>query len=163
MVGIWRGRQPKCRYLLHELDPDGTLAAAGHVGLITFKDCKAAMAEALGIPTERTGHFSRLCGSNALEDCDILLVMGTQTLRPADLARLARAYYHADPQLIDETSVRGEDGSFHYRDPRRRSQRGQCAHPGRADESVPIATGRGSFCGRVASDAVCGGDPLVFR
>jgi hypothetical protein len=31
---------------------------------------------------------------------------------------LARSYYHADPQLIDETNVRGEDGIWHYRDPR---------------------------------------------
>ena len=33
-----------------------------------------------------------------------------------DVARLARAYYHADPQLIDETSVSGADGRWHYRD-----------------------------------------------
>jgi hypothetical protein len=35
--------------------------------------------------------------------CDIFLVVGTPTLRPEDVARLARAYYHADPQLIDES------------------------------------------------------------
>jgi hypothetical protein len=60
--------------------------------------------------------------SLALEGCDILLVVGTPTLRPEDVARLARAYYHADPQLIDETSVRGEDGRWRYRDPRMRAE-----------------------------------------
>jgi hypothetical protein len=129
----------ECRYLLHELDPDGTLAADGRVGLITFKDCKAAMAQALGIPAERTGHFWGMRGSNALEQCDILLVVGTPTLRPEDVARLARAYYHDDPHLIDETSVRGADGRRRYRDPRMqrvadaltRAELTQCAHRNR--------------------------------
>ncbi len=129
----------ECRYLLRELDPDGALAAAGRVGLITFKDCKVAMAEALGIPAERTGHFWGMRGSNALEQCDILLVVGTPTLRPEDVARLARAYYHDDPQLIDETSVRGADGRWRYRDPRlqrvadalTQAELTQCAHRNR--------------------------------
>jgi hypothetical protein len=88
------------------------------VELITFKDCKAAMAEALGIPAHRTGHFWGRRGCNALEDCDILLVVGTPTLRPEDVARLARAYYHADPLVIDETRVRGADGRWRYPDAR---------------------------------------------
>jgi hypothetical protein len=129
----------ECRYLLRELDPDGTLAASGRVGLITFKDCKPAMAQALGIPVERAGHFWGMRGSNQLQDCDILLVVGTPTLRPEDVARLARAYYHADPQLVDETSVRGEDGRWRYRDPRMqrvadaltRAELTQCAHRNR--------------------------------
>src|SRR5690349_6495448 len=61
------------------------------------------MAEALGIPAHRTGHFSRLRESLALEDCDILLVVGTPTLRPEDVVRLARADSHADPLVIDES------------------------------------------------------------
>jgi hypothetical protein len=61
-------------------------------------------------------------GSNALEDCDVLLVVGTLMLRPEDVARLARAYYHADPQLIDEASVHSEDGRWRYRDPRMRAE-----------------------------------------
>ena len=96
--------------------------AAGRVGLITHKDCKAAMAEALGIPADRTGHFWGMRGSNALEQCDILLVVGTPAVRPELIARLARAYYHADLQLIDETSERGEDGVWRYRDPRMRAE-----------------------------------------
>ena len=55
------------------------------------------------------------------------------------MARLARAYYHADPQVIDETSVRGEDGRWRYRDPRMqrvadaltRAELTQCAHRNR--------------------------------
>jgi hypothetical protein len=43
-----------------------------------------------------------------LEDCDMLLVVGTPAVRPEQVARLARAYYHADPQVIDEASERGE-------------------------------------------------------
>lgn len=39
-------------------------------------------------------------------------------MRPEQVARLARAYYHADPQVIDETSERCEDGIWRYRDPR---------------------------------------------
>src|ERR1051326_5301038 len=65
--------------------------------------------------------------------------VGTPTLRPEDVSRLARAYYHADPQVIDETSVRGEDGRWHERDPRMqrvadaltRAELTQCAHRNR--------------------------------
>ena len=49
-------------------------------------------------------------------------MVGTPAVRPELVARLARAYYHADPQLIDETSVRGEDGIWRDRDPRRPRQ-----------------------------------------
>ena len=48
--------------------------------------------------------------------------VGMPTLRPEDVARLARAYYHADLLVIDETSVRGEDGRWHYRDLRMRAE-----------------------------------------
>jgi hypothetical protein len=146
----------ECRYLLRELDPDGTLAASGRVGLITFKDCKPAMAQALGI--ERLGHFWGMRGSNALEGCDVLLVVGTPTLRPEDVARLARAYYHADPKLINETSVRGEDGRWRYRDPRMqrvadaltRAELTQCAHRNR-----PLR-----YDGRVVVTRLGRGDPV---
>jgi hypothetical protein len=111
----------ECRYLLRELDPEGTLVAAGCVGLITHKDSERAMAEALGIPEHRTGHFSRLRGSNRLEDCDMLLVVGTPAVRPDQVARLTRTYYHADPQVIDETSECADDGTWRYRDPRMRA------------------------------------------
>ena len=55
------------------------------------------------------------------------------------MVRLARAYYHADPQVIDETSVRGADGRWRYRDPRlqrvadalTRAELTQCAHRNR--------------------------------
>jgi hypothetical protein len=92
------------------------------VGLITHKDCEHAMAEALGIPAQRTGHFWGMRGSNALEDCDVLLVVGTPAVARAQVARLARAYYHADLEVIDETSERGENGVWRYRDPRMRAE-----------------------------------------
>ena len=80
-------------------------------------------------------------GSNALEQCDILLVVGTPTLRPEDVARLARAYYHADSAAIDETSVRGEDGRWHYRDARMRAEWPMRSRA-RSSPSARIATGR---------------------
>jgi hypothetical protein len=80
------------------------------------------MAEALGIPAQRTGHFSCLRGSNALEACRVLLVVGTPAVRPEQVARLARAYYHADLEVINETSERGEKGVWRYRDPRMRAE-----------------------------------------
>ena len=136
----------ECRYLLRELDPDGTLRASERVGLITFKDCKPALAAALGIPAHRTGHFWGMRESLALEDCDVLLVVGTPTLRPEDVARLARAYYHADSSAIDETSVRGEDGRWHYHDPRMQP-RGRCAHARGARHACAHGIGRGSSTG----------------
>jgi hypothetical protein len=84
----------------------------------TPRDGKPVLAETLGIPAHRTGHFSRLRGSNAACGLDVLLVVGTPTLRPEDVTRLAHASYHVDPQLLDETSVRGADGRWRYRDPR---------------------------------------------
>ena len=97
--------------------------AAGRVGLITHKDCKAAMAEALGIPAGRTGHFWGMRGSNAARG--VWHPVGGRHARGARrelIARLARAYYHADRAAIDETSVRGEHGVWHYLDPRMRAE-----------------------------------------
>jgi hypothetical protein len=65
--------------------------AAGRVRLITHKDCEPAMAEALGIPTDRTGHFWGMRESLAPEQCDILLVVGTPAVRQELIARLSRA------------------------------------------------------------------------
>jgi hypothetical protein len=109
------------------------------VGLITHKDCKPAMAEALCIPAHRSGHFWGIRGSNQLEDCDLLLIVGTPAVRPEQVARLARAYYHADPQVIDETCERSADGTWRYRDQRMQrvanalvcAELTQCAHRNR--------------------------------
>lgn len=57
MAVIWHGRSPSAGSGSHEVDPDGSLVESSRVGLITHKDCERAMAEALGIPTDRTGHF----------------------------------------------------------------------------------------------------------
>ena len=116
--GIWHELSRNAANGSRELDPDGTVRAAAQVGLITHKDCERALAEALGIPEHRSGHFWGMRGSLCLEDCTILLVVGTPALRQDHVARLARAYYHADPQVIDETSERTDDGTWRYRDPR---------------------------------------------
>jgi hypothetical protein len=65
-----------------ELDPNGTALAAAQIGLVTHKDCERALAETLGMPKERLGHFSRLRGSNLTEDCTILLVVRTPAALP---------------------------------------------------------------------------------
>ena len=90
----------------------------GCVGLITQKDCKSAMAQALGIPEQSAGNFWGMRGSNRLKDCDVLLVVGTPAVRPAWDVRLARAPYHTAPQRTRETSERGADGVWYYRDAR---------------------------------------------
>ena len=73
------------------VDPDGSWCRAGEVDLITFKDCKKALRQALGIPIGRGMHFFGVRGSNVLEDCPILLVVvGSPALPPDELVRLAR-------------------------------------------------------------------------
>jgi hypothetical protein len=101
---------------------EGVERATRRFRLITHKDCERAMGEALGIAPERTGHFWGLRGSNRLEDCAILLVVGTPAVRPEQIVRLARAYYRDDPQALDETAERGEDGAWNYRDARVRAE-----------------------------------------
>ncbi len=130
------------RYLLHDLDPEGALIASGQVGLITYDGCEAALGEALGIPAHRRLHFWAARGSNALEDCAILLIVGTPTLRPDHLATLARALYASDPTPLDFTyddkAGKAGDGE-RYADPRvaqlaaylANSELTQCAHRNR--------------------------------
>ena len=107
------------------------------IGLITFQSVEQEIGEALGIPEERRGHFWAERGSNKKEDCDILLVIGTPTLPPDELARLARALYADDPTPIDEATVI-EDGVRVYLDPRMRhldTYSHQCGtHAGRAPQ-----------------------------
>jgi hypothetical protein len=126
------------RYLLKELDPDGQLAATERIGLVTYQGCEREIAEALSIPQHRTGHFWAMRGSNALEDCEILIVIGTPTLNLEETRRLARALY-CDDALLDETSEPDENGEERFRDPRLqhladyliRSELTQCCHRNR--------------------------------
>jgi putative DNA primase/helicase len=130
----------ECRYLLLREDPGGKLAASGQIGLISFKTCVDQMGEALGIPKERRLWFWGARGSNALEGCRLLLVVGTPTLRPSETARLARALWRHDPVPIDETATRdAETGAWRYADARlqrlaeylSRAELTQCAHRNR--------------------------------
>jgi hypothetical protein len=129
----------EARYVLNELDPSGALRASGGVGLITYMGCEQQLAEALDLPYgERTGHFWAMRGSNKLEDCAILLVVGTPTPDPADVKRWTRALYSNDPAPLDETVERSGDG-WRYQDPRlqgvaeylTRAELTQCAHRNR--------------------------------
>jgi hypothetical protein len=94
----------ECKYFLNQVDPEGLLATGGKVGLITYAACEEQMRVALGIPEGKSGHFWAMRGSNVLEKCEILLVVGTPTLRPTEIARLARALWRHDQTPIDETS-----------------------------------------------------------
>ena len=79
-----------------------------------------ALAEAAHVSREhRTGHFWGMRESLRLEDCAMLLVVGTPAVRAlAGGAAGARLLSRGRERLIDETSVRGEDGVWRYRDPR---------------------------------------------
>lgn len=104
----------QCRYVLDQQDPDDSLRAAGRVGLVTYQQIEQEVAEGLGIPYVpakdddpeaphgRTLHFWACRGSNKLEDCEILLVVGTPVLAPEETIRLARAIYADDPVPLDE-------------------------------------------------------------
>ena len=131
----------ECRYLLRERGsgwrPEGLRARGAH----HVQGLQARPGRGAGHPGTPHRPFLALRGSIALEDCDVLLVVGTPTLRPEDLARLARAYYHADPLVIDETSVRGEDGRWRYRDRAMRAE-WPMRSPGRSSPNARTATGR---------------------
>ncbi len=130
----------ECRYILRDVDPEGEALAAHQVGLISFMGCIEDLGNALGIPPERRLHFWAARGSNALEDCTILLVVGTPTIHPDTVARLARALWADDPQPIATETEVSELGIRRYADPRMqrlndyltRAELTQCAHRSRA-------------------------------
>ncbi|HEX3640931.1 MAG TPA: hypothetical protein VHV10_06555 [Ktedonobacteraceae bacterium] len=106
------------RYELNKLDPSGEQIRSGKVGIISFQGCVNEIGEALGIPEERRGHYWGIRGSNHLEDCSILLLVGTPTLRPDELLRQARALYRDDPDPIKETSPEDYKSTGKHTDPR---------------------------------------------
>jgi hypothetical protein len=145
----------ECRFLLARYDPDGSKTAAGKVGLISFRSCVDEVAEALHIPEtvevigehgetvtrKRRGYYWNMRGSNEMEDCEILICLGTPTLRPDEVIRLARALWHDDPTPINPASNKDEEsGKYIYEDPRlerlnaylTRAELTQCAHRSRA-------------------------------
>lgn len=145
----------ECRFLLARYDPDGSKAAAGKIGLISFRSCVDEVAAALNIPEtveiideqgetvtkKRRGYYWNMRGSNEMEDCEILICLGTPTLRPDEVIRLARALWHDDPNPINPTSNKDEElGKYIYEDPRlerlnaylTRAELTQCAHRSRA-------------------------------
>lgn len=145
----------ECRFLLARYDPDGCKADAGKIGIISFRGCVDEIAEALRIPEtvevvseqgetvtrKRRGYYWNMRGSNELEDCEILICLGTPTLRPEEVVRLARALWHDDPIPIIPASNKDEEtGKYIYEDPRlerlnaylTRAELTQCAHRSRA-------------------------------
>jgi hypothetical protein len=124
----------KARYVLNDLDPIGEKRRTGKVGLITYKSIMRQVGRELGIPvtkreqegdnqaedkTSRVGNFWGVRGSNRLENCEILLVLGTPTLAPDELLRIARAIYWKDPDpILDEEPTSEGDTGLRYRDKR---------------------------------------------
>lgn len=90
----------EARYLLGHLDPDGAYRRAGQVGLITYDQCEAQVRTALGIAEGKSGHFWAQRGSNALEDCAILLVIGTPLPHLDTVLWWARMLWADDPAPI---------------------------------------------------------------
>jgi hypothetical protein len=106
------------RYLLDRLDPRGLEGAAGRVGLITYAGCEVELGERLHIPEQRRGHFWGVRGSNAFEECAILLIVGTPLPNVEQIGWWARALYAEDPSPIDTSADDGEEGRRRFRDPR---------------------------------------------
>ncbi len=121
----------------HVLDTLGIVRET--VGLITFKDVADQIGEALDIPVEQRLHFFASRGSNAIEHCETLLIIGTPTLSPDQMYRYARAIYHDDRVPIVEGSDQTEAGIYRYKDGRvqrlaeyiTRAELTQCAHRNR--------------------------------
>ena len=121
-------------YLLNEL-----CIEREKTGLITFKPIRDKIGNALRIPTGQRLHFFGSRGSNALEHCETLLIIGTPALSPDDLYRYARAVYHDDPVPLVEASEQTEAGEWRYQDRRvqelaeyiSQAELTQCAHRNR--------------------------------
>lgn len=139
----------KLRFFLKHVDPEGEKARAGKVGLITYMGNEKAICEALNIPEGKSNHFWATRGSNGLEHCEILLIVGTPTLAPETVYRIARTLYRDDPQPIREGSHETEDG-YEYDDYRVQNlaeyltsaELTQCAHrhrPLRYDGRITIS------------------------
>jgi hypothetical protein len=94
----------KLRFFLREYDRDGSKLREGKVGLITYQGCEETIRTALQLPEGNTNHFWNARGSNTLEQCEILLLVGTPTLSPETIYRLARALYRRDPNPLIEES-----------------------------------------------------------
>ncbi len=106
----------KLKYFLKRFDPTGEKARSGKIGIITYMGNEEAIRLALDIPEGRTGHFWAMRGSNLLEACEILLIVGTPTLAPETMYRLARTVYRDDPQPIIEGSGKDEVERHRYLD-----------------------------------------------
>lgn len=108
-----------CSYLLNQYDPQRTQRLSCKVGLISFKDCVDTLGDALGIPKHRRMWFWGCRGSNALEDCTTLLVVGTPSIKPDELVEYARDLYRRDPSPISgETEHDSVTGRLRYKDAR---------------------------------------------
>lgn len=102
------------RFIAKELGID-----AGRVALITYKDHEQEIADACGIVTH--DHFGNIRGSNAFQDCDVLIVLGTPRVNGEEVIRLARAIHWQKPAVstdfdktnwryVDEDVQRVDDG-----------------------------------------------------
>lgn len=78
------------------------LGTVRNAGLITYAGLETTLGDALGIPTEKRGHFWGVRGSNTFEDCDTLIVVGTPIPNLSQVVHFARMLYLNDSDLIRE-------------------------------------------------------------
>ena len=70
--------------------------APERLAAVTYKHLQEQVARELGIPVERVLYFGNMRGSNALRDADVLFVIGTPGMNPADAYWMACAAYRGE-------------------------------------------------------------------
>jgi hypothetical protein len=79
------------------------------------------MGEALGLAPNAPLNVE-LIGRQLTGRLAVLLVVRTPMERPEQIVQLARGDSRHEPQVLDETAERGEDGAWRYRDARVRAE-----------------------------------------
>jgi hypothetical protein len=81
------------------------------LGVVSYEKFATILGEALGAQPKDCLYFGNLRGSNALEQCDVLLVVGTPTPSLDDVLRDAQAIFYRDS---DGPVVDYEDERFEF-------------------------------------------------
>ena len=79
----------RVRTYVAELEPE-------RLAIVTHKHLQVQVAHELRVPIERVLYFGNMRGSNALRDADVLMVIGTPGMNPADAYWIACAAYRGE-------------------------------------------------------------------
>ena len=88
------------------------------VGIITWLDCVDKYFDALGmngVNVTESAHFGNIRGSNRLQFCDILFLIGTYCLPPDNILEKFEEFYLRSPKSIESKKVEGE--GYEWQDP----------------------------------------------